>query len=238
MTRHLLYHVYPVSGNGVWQRNVFELRQRLRLFDGHKTVAIMTGEGLDHPSFVMARLPECEFIELPNDPKLREVKSWGPLWWSLMPHVYADDVVFYAHTKGVTRPDDPNIRAWTRIMYESLLDYWPVVEEILSRRLIAGSFKCLGRGFAESKSTWHYAGGFYWARVDAALFNDSWRNIDRIWYGSESWPGISYSPEQAGCVFHDGQMGDLDFATIEQHGPWVEWQKANESRRTNPTLGS
>src|SRR5882724_11072595 len=77
VVRHLAYHIAPFSRNGVWQRNVSQLRQRMGLFNGRRTVAIVTGPGLDAPGAVREEMgPDVDYMVYPNDPKLREVVTF------------------------------------------------------------------------------------------------------------------------------------------------------------------
>src|SRR5687768_6783961 len=124
VTRHLLYHLLPVRGNGRWQWNVGKFRAWLPLFDGRKIVAVMT-EGkreytangpapdgarvpleLDQPEEVEAAFegyPGVEFVRIANDPNLREVVSHGPLFGRLADTFQPGDVALWAHAKGTTR---------------------------------------------------------------------------------------------------------------------------------------
>ncbi len=238
--RHLAYHILPVAGNGVWQWNLDTLRNNLSLFDGRKVVAICTapdnevrdettGRGLlklDPPGAVRDYLAGtgCEFLEVENDPAWREVKSWVPLWSRLMDTANPGDRMFYAHAKGVTRPGAD--RLWTQCLYESLLGFWPVVEEVLRSHDLAGSFKAMGNGFAGSQSSWHYAGSFFWARSAALFSSFKWRLIPPQWWGVEAWPGTHFKPECGGLVFYDGNPGDVTPAM------WEEWAATNSGRRT------
>jgi hypothetical protein len=241
-TRHLLYHLLPVSGNGIWQRNLDQLRWRLPLFNGKRVVAIGTGTATDHvthrgtlhldpPDMVREYLAGtgCEFLEFDNDPNLREVVSWGPLWESLKPYASTSDVAFYAHTKGVTRPVNPGVTVheWARVMYSACLDYWPEVEEQLRRFPIVGPFKKSGHGFQGSRSAWHYSGAFFWARVGEAFAHGRYKQIDRLWFGAEAWPGIHFHPDAGGCLFHAGRVPTLDLFSY----PYVRDRMLPEFRR-------
>jgi len=237
--RHLLYHVLPVRGNGVWQRNLDQLRWRFPLFDGKKVVAIGVGSAtdnvthrgtlhLDPPDMVREYLDGagCEFLEFANDPERREVASWAPLWESLE-DAAPSDVAFYAHAKGVTRPVNPGVTVheWARVMYSGNLDFWPEVEASISRHPITGMFKKVGHGFAGSRSAWHYSGSFFWIRVGEAL--SRYRQIDASWFGNEAWPGLHFHPDAAGCLFHAGRVPTLDLFSY----PYVRDRVLSDFRR-------
>lgn len=213
--RHLVYHLLPVAGNGAWQRGVDQLRGRWPLFTGTKTVAIMTGQcshPLDTSAAVREQLPpDCSVIELPNDPNLREVVSWIPLWQRVLAAAAPQDAILYAHTKGVTRKVDPgnSCQWWASLLYSLMLDHWPSIARQLGRHPITGAFKKVGHGFAGSRSAWHYSGSFFWARA-SDFQRRPWRKIDRKWWGNESWPGTAYTAPEAGCLFHEGRVPSLN----------------------------
>lgn len=210
--RNLLYYLYPVAGNGVWQRNVAQLLRRMHLFNGQRVVAIAHDGRTDPPGHVEDLFADTvqDFIVLRNDPGLREAAAL-PL---LLERVRTDDpaqVTFYGHAKGVTRPVNPGVTChpWADILYETCLDYRPLVEDVLTRHPIAGSFKKVGAGFAGSPSSWHYSGGFFWFR-NRELFARDWRRLDRRWWGAEAAPGLWFRPEEAGVLFHEGRVPGLD----------------------------
>lgn len=252
--RHLLYHLLPVAGNDCWQRNLDQLKWRLPLFTGHKIIAVCTGTGpmtptyprrptftLDPPEAVEEYLrgTGCEILTFPNDVKLREVVTWGPLWDRLREFADTDDAVFYAQGKGVTQPFNPGVTVhpWTRVLYSSLLDFWPVVADVLSRHPIAGSLKKVGFGFQGSRSTWHYSGSFFWIRAREAFRHGRVADIDRVWWGNEAWPGLHFRPDEAGVVFKEGTVPDLDWYEPRKVYPrylpeFRAWCGANAHRRT------
>jgi hypothetical protein len=211
VVRHLLFHVGPFSGNGIWQRNVEQVLKRIHLFNGRRIVGIVTGEGLDPPEAVMEAFKgEAEFIVERNNPKLREVVTFVPMF-SQVESVAPNEVVFYGQAKGVTRPadDSTTVHRWTDIMYETLLDHMDIVEPLLERFPVAGSFKKVGRGFQGSASSWHYSGSFCWFR-SAELFKRDWQAIDHRWWGIESYPSLHFTVEEAACVFRQGLVPELD----------------------------
>ncbi len=67
--RHLIYHIYPLRNNDSWKWNLKQLRNRIRLFNGKRIIAIV----LDHLTVssdeVRSALEgcDCEFIEFQND---------------------------------------------------------------------------------------------------------------------------------------------------------------------------
>ncbi len=233
--RHLLYHLWPVQGDGVWQTNVAELRQRLHLFDGRRAIAIVTSDNADSLETVQAAFAGeriDSWREFPNDPKLREVVTWDWLWEQV---AHLSGATFYAHAKGVTRPWDAgsSIPRWVRLMYRSLLDEPDLIEAMLKRWPLVGTAKKLGAGFPGSASAWHYSGTFYWVRNDA--LGQKWRTIDRTWYGNEAWPGLHWKAEEAGAMAV-GRVAELDLYRLDVMSrvekEFEQWKSRQLARRS------
>lgn len=236
-TRHLLYHIYPTRERGTWQRNLDNLRLRLPLFNGKKVIAIVTDDKTDPAGAVEQYLSDStiEYIHLENNPTLREVVSWVPLWERV---IDLPGATFYAHAKAVGRPWNPGVSChlWTDIMYETLLDYPGLVKLSLQSHPLTGTFKKEGRGFSGCTSRWHYSGSFFWARNDL-LRQKPWRDIPQQWWGNEAMPGVIFDPKDAGCIFHEGRLGILNIYDPHYLNKVVipdlrEWRKANQEYRT------
>lgn len=212
--RHLIYHIYPVSGNGAWQWNVNQLLQRMDLFDGVRSVAVLT-QGKPHArargtsgrgeSAPLDAVPEVQrafaghrvdhWIERPNDPRRREVTTRQPLLDTLP----KSGVTFSAHAKGATfGTSNRVIMRWAELMYRACLDDWKAVEETLRHKYMAGAFRCTQ---VFGSSTWHYSGAFYWFRNDPGILATG---TSRRWFGTEEWPGSTVAHEHSGCLFADG----------------------------------
>lgn len=213
--RHLIYHMLPIAGNGVWRRGIDQLRCRWDTFTGSKIVAVMvdTRPGwLDSLSEVRDYLPkDCDVIPLRNNPSLREVVSWEPLWDAVLSVAGDNDAILYAHAKGVTRNVDPgnSCQWWASLLYSLSLDHIDLVDRQLKRYPITGSFKKMGRCFVGSKSTWHYSGSFFWVRA-GDFRQRAWRAVDRKWWGNESWVGTAYRFSDAGCIFYESPRIECD----------------------------
>lgn len=202
--RHLLYHVMPVNGNGVWQWNLDQLRRRLPLFNGKRAIAVVTGRGLDPPDVVQKHLAAegIEWIVQPNSRRLREVQTW-PQLWERVASASHEEATFYAHAKGVTHGPRSQLLRWSEVMYEVCLDYLPLVERSLQLYPLCGPFKRVGQRFEASNSFWWYAGTFFWARNDAVFPERLDRSIDEAWWGNEAWPGKHFKPEQGAALFSE-----------------------------------
>lgn len=201
--RHLLFHLWPRKLSlGTWQRNLDQLKARWGLFTGRRIIAVATSSDSHDLATVQAYMQgyECEWIETQNDPALREVKTFLPLFKKLEGF---PGYTFYAQGKGVTKPVDPgvSIHHWTAAMYEILLDYWPLVAEHFKKFSIVGAFKKGIAGFTGSSSDWHYSGSFCWLD-NAELWKRNWKAIEQNWFGIESWPSMIFKSEEAACLFH------------------------------------
>lgn len=241
--RNLLYYVYPVTQNGVWQRNADQLLRRIDLFNGRRIIAVSVRgphgsarQRLDPPEAVHEKFAGhgCEFITVANDKRLGEVVAWRPLWERVLPGS-PDDVTFYGHAKGVTRPLHSTTHRWTEILYETSLDYWPLVQQQLREFPLTGSFKKLGFCFPGVPSQWHYSGTFVWHR-NADLAARSWQNPPRQWAGTEALPGILYKPDEGGCLFHTAfgtvlNAYSVDYMARVIEPEYLKWKEANGAYR-------
>lgn len=212
-TRHLLYHLAPMPGNA-WRLNVALLRRSWELFNGKRVIAVLEGPEMEPRDVILdafAGVEAPEFIWLPNDPRLREVLTFLPLF----ERVESDDphaATFWGHAKGVTRGNHWSVARWRDILYQANLGRWNRVHEILRRFPLAGCFKKVGRGWSpdESASEWHYSGSFFWFRNRELFTKPDWRRIDQFWSGIEPYPSLHFPAEQAGCIFFQGQVGELN----------------------------
>lgn len=227
--RNLLYHVMPVRGNGVWQRNIDHLKKRWHVFTGQKVIAVVRDGRCDPPEAVQQYLdqPEVSWIIKKNHSGIGEVWTWRDLWASLDG---SPGLTFYGHAKGVTRPagDLCGVQRWTDIMYQASLDYMPLVEELLTKFMIAGSFR------QSAAVPWHYSGTFYWVRTDEGIAKHG--AIHQGWCGTEFWPGIVFLPEQGGTIFRDSRRSSIHMYST-RHAQYVEqefhrWQKLNAQYRS------
>lgn len=233
IVRHLCYHIYPISGNGAWQRNVSRLVERLRIINGKKIVAIVTDppEGrkpdptgphppggsrafapCDSPETVKAAFghwaDQIDFIEMENDPNLREVKPLIPMLERLPSG--PNDVTLYAQAKATTYHPGHIANHWSDVLYIIYFDYWLLVEEQLRQFACTGAFKKLGAGWSptQHKSDWHYSGSYCWFR-NADLFSRNWRQVDQGWSGIEPYPSQHFFAREAGCLFHQDAVSSM-----------------------------
>lgn len=218
-TRHLLYHVYPLREGGGWQRNVALLRPRLPLFNGKRVVAVATDDHTDTLDAVMrefgADADGVTFLSAANDPSLREVATFPALFGSLVGHTDVTHAVFYAHAKGVTKPQDAQVRRWVDALYEVNLN-WAAVSASLARYPVTGAFLKVGAGWSarESKSRWHYSGSFFWARC-GDLFARDWQRIDHFAHGIEPYPSLHFPRAEAGVLVKSGTVREMNLYSAD-----------------------
>jgi len=238
--RHCLFYVLPAAGNGVWQRNVDQLKARTGLFNGRRVVAVAEGPRpsfapLDPVSAVADRLGDgWEVVPVQHDPKLREMVAWDALWGRVRDHG-PGDVCWFLHAKGVSKPVNSGVTVhkWTDAMWTTVCDYGPLVRELLQTYPIVGSFKKLGAGFGGSRSAWHYSGTFYVVRLADFWARDPMGRADRTWFGSESYPGVVYAQHEGGVLFCERTIGKMNLYLMNHWRPvekeLTQW-KADHAR--------
>ena len=223
MKRHLLFHLWPVRETGVWRLRVEQLKRRWAMFDGVKAVSVVTGPETVSACEVWDAIGDASvvFRELPNDSSLREMLSWDWLWSQV------DDqngAAFYCHGKGTRFPlnETIGVHGWTDMMFTAALDHWPLVERRLRQGAFAGSLRVCG-GYPASH--FHYAGTFYWARLDQV--RGKFADVERTWWGVEPWPGRHFDWRHAGLLFQPTGVGIHDFYcwTPQIRQQWAQWQE-------------
>lgn len=207
--RHCIYHVCPLASNDLWKANLYWLRRYApTAFNGKKLAAIATGPGLVHPDAVREQLPGFQFLEIPNDPVLREVVSFLPLLVAVAnpdPH----HCTWYGHTKGnSTAANVEGATYWRNAMYDTQLRQWSRCMGELQRFAFVGAFKTV---WAEGQKPpypsglkagrWMLAGTFFWFRNDLVFGHPQWRSVPGDRYGVEAWPSTMFEPQLATSAF-------------------------------------
>lgn len=217
--RHLMFHIWPVQGFGAWQWNCDELLARAHLFNGRRIVAIATDGETDSADAVRDYLREFtdEFLIVRNDTGLREVATWLPMLERLEPYQSDQDLLFACHAKGVRHKFTPDhagstVFRWTAAMYQTCLDDWAEVAELLTTHALAGSFRRYMTPETQGWGVWHYSGTYFWARL-RDVFARNWRYIPKRFYGTEAWPGLMFRPDEAAVIFGEAvaDLYDLDY---------------------------
>lgn len=245
--RHLLYHVFPHAANGgaIWRWNVAKLKRRLSLFNGRRVVGIAVDGSTEPASAVRDALDGCgcEFVEVANNPALREGTTFHSLHERVAEFTGPEHATFFGHAKGVTSEAwAAGARRWTEAMYSACLDYWPEVRRLLIGHPLVGPFKRVGNLFPEApESTWHYSGSFRWFRNADVFRKSSWRDIDKVWIGVESWPSKHFEAEDGAVLIDEFPQTGLalyadDFWRERATPAVTAWHEAHIADRWNPLL--
>jgi hypothetical protein len=202
---NLLYHVCPVMDNDEWRLNLAEIRQRWHLFNGHRVLAIVQGDGLHDGRTVRKELgrTDCDWMEFDNDPELREVVSFLPLL-KYVASASNQEASFFAHTKGTSSElGISGPRAWRDAMYRTLLDNIEVVRAALMTVPAVGTTKltwpCGSTPPYPNRlqfGQWMFAGTFFWFRHGAIYTRPDWDNVIRDRYGAEAWLSGMFGPDE------------------------------------------
>ena len=206
--RNLIYHVCPLTSNELWRVNCAQLRRRLEVFNGRRIIAIALGPGLHPPAIAEQELPDCEYLHLANDRQLREVATFLPLLDAIASPA-ADQVSFYAHTKGnSTACSVEGATLWRNAMYHHLLDRWEECQaELAAGAPAVGTTRVSwGRGRPPYPSglrhgTWCFAGTFWWFRHDRVFTHPRWRDVPKDRYGAEAWLAGLFDAADCPSVF-------------------------------------
>lgn len=234
-TRHLMCHIWPVSGWGAWQWHCDKLLAHRELFNGRRVIGIADGGYLetDSPDAVREYLKDldAEIVVVPNTWR-GEVETFLPLMERVLEYHGEGDCTFHCHGKGAKhkcRPDDTKktVFRWAAAMYETLLS-WPHVEPELQRYAMVGNFWChlVPKSGQGQWGPWHYSGNYFWFR-NADVFARDWRNVPQIYGGTEAWCGNLFAQKETACLVGEGvhslYVKDYFDKTIE---PLLEtWRK-------------
>lgn len=199
-TFNLIYHVTPM---GSYRWNLELLRERLHIFNGKKIAAVAQGPGLDDIRTVQSLLPGVECAPFDNSPEYRETATLKPLLNAVF-STNREEATFYAHTKGVTRPNDEAVTKWTLALYQKNLDDMEHITDLLEKYPVVGAFKRYGvfSNFPLG-SKWHYSGTFFWFRNRDLVHRPAWRMVPKHKYGAEAYLSLIFSPTEAGVSFCD-----------------------------------
>ena len=217
---NLIMHVLPVAANDVWKWNLEQIARRQHRFNGKRVLAITTDNrvqsGKKNVRTVSAKevLSFSESIglgwthtkEFVNNQTLREVVTF-PWLLETVCSGNPNELTFSCHAKGVTHSMDSITVRWAERQYRTCLDDWQTVWRTMERYAMAGSFRKFGQFTTPGNHKWHYSGTNYWFRHDD-VFSRDWRTIDTKFFGTESWPGRLFKPEECACLFAD-DAGDV-----------------------------
>lgn len=227
-SRNLIYHLWPKIGNSSWQWNLDELKSRIGLFDGVRSIAVVTDDATDSANDVREYMSDVRidnWIELPNNAKIRE----GQTFFQLMETLPRDgnSVTFYGHGKGVRHHAGSLTKRWAAMQYEVCLDDYESVRRGLGSFPMVGAFKRYGQFKFVGNHQWHYSGTNYWFR-NADVFLRNWRRLQAGFFaGVEAWPANIFEAHETGCLFGD-DVRDLyqEPELAKWESKLIEWRKA------------
>lgn len=236
--RNLMMYIYPIAQHEVWRWNVDQIRKRMHLFNGKRIVAVMTDHATNAVEEVQAAF--CgeridAWVVGQNDPYRWEMQGLP----RMMEYVHSCDpneITFYCHAKGVQGPEhihgptfheQPRVK-WATVMYGACLDDMPFVEKQLATHTFAGAFKRrMVHGEPPYRSSWHFAGTFYWFRNARLFALHNWHHFDHQWYGAETYPGQLVGWGQAAGLFcdHPPQLYIQEAWTGQVDAMWERWKQ-------------
>ena len=225
---HIIYHIMPLAGDTewVWRRHCKWLREIRPQYNGRLIVGIVTpgaGEAWEYcsPEAVKEELQGlgAEFIEAPNDTgnaknrkRVRQGIGEGVLFPKMLGALQTtdpDQVAFYGHCKGVSRPHatpDSASHIWAEAMFDTVFRNQTEAIAALDTHGVCGSFRMPG-GYRDGGpgigSNWFYSGTFFGIRlVDA--FRRKWEYMPTHYGCVEQWPRLNFDKTtQSACLFFD-----------------------------------
>ncbi len=211
--RHLMFHVWPTQ-RGFWRWHLEQLARHRSIFNGVRTLGIVTGDGCDSPDAVREYSAHLglrwKHVHVAENRSVGEWVSWQPMIRDVMPSYHrSNDITFYAHAKG-SKSNTEAVKLWSQIMYDNCLGRLSEVEHLLRTKAMAGCFKKYGLFNTQDNNRWHFAGTFFWFRNDV-LWEREWNRIDHEYFGTEAWPGLMAMPQEAACLIGEnaGNLYDL-----------------------------
>lgn len=228
--KNLFYQICPLNLTNQWRFNIECMLPYLPQFNGRLILVIKTGDLMAPVSEVTAYFDHFSNVEyrfVPNDPKLGEAGSLLDGLQTLRSQ-NANELTFYAHTKGISPkylPEDYDcINVWVRSLYKKNLESITVMESLVNDYSFFGSFKRYGY-FGNLPVNWHFSGSFYWFRHDVMFSQLDTLDLPHDYYVSEMLPALIAPQESAYCFFDDGaqdvyQYTDHDWAMLEHPTQW------------------
>lgn len=236
--RNLMMYIYPIAQFEAWRWNIAQIRRRMHLFNGKRIVSVMT----DHATNTLEEVQEAfcgeridAWVVGENDHSRWEMQGL-PRMMEFVHSCDPNEITFYCHAKGVQGPEhisgptfheQPRVK-WATAMYGACLDDMPHVEKALESHTFAGAFKRrMIHGEGPYRSSWHFAGTFYWFRNARLFALPNWHHFDHQWYGAETYPGQLVGWGQAAGLFcdHPPQLYVQEAWTGQVDAMWEQWKQ-------------
>jgi len=195
---HFGAHLYPVTGR--WDWHAERWNEIASSINGLCIVGVATDATTDTIDDVRAKLSDRFQII----PMVNSTEGEAPTFRMLQERIPqgVDDVLLYAHGKGVTSKRDAveAVRIWSEIMYETAIHNTDrVIEKMAEGYKSIGAFRMFRNGwnFATPVGHWHYSGTFFAVRAKHL----SGRPVRSEYHGVESWCGDYMPANESWCEF-------------------------------------
>lgn len=188
--KNLIYFIY-YSGkiNHYHRLNLEYLRKYWSVFDGKKIVKIAVDAKYSVQSIVDLLPSGCEYQIVQNNRHYGEsvhfINSINQV---------KGGMTFYAHCKGVSRPQMKGIDLWLDHLYKSNL----VNPPILGRKLFSGTCGKLMPCPPYVPEPFHYSGSFYWFNTDEVRLRINYLTPNK--YLTERFPAMMAKQDE--CIFN------------------------------------
>lgn len=197
--RNLCYYMYPIK-NSLWTFHIEQLKRYLDVFNGKKIITIAVDNRSVSADEVRRTLNRDDILwrVVTNDASLWETAAF-PGMLQLVESRDPNEFTFYAHAKGVRRPDwaIENARIWSGTMYFLNLSSITMTNRILSAHDALGCYRHQDQN--HGGSDWHYSGTYFWFR-HSTVFSKNWKEIHPHLYGVEGWIGKHVDLKRSYCL--------------------------------------
>ena len=258
---HIIYHIMPLAGDTewVWRRHCKWLREIRPQYNGRLIIGIVTpgdGDAWEYcsPEAVKEELQGlgAEFIEAPNDTgnaknrkRVRQGIGEGVLFPKMLGALQTtdpDQVAFYGHCKGVSRPHatpDSASHIWAEAMFDTVFRNQTEAIAALDTHGVCGSFRMPG-GYRDGGpgigSNWFYSGTFFGIRL-ADAFRRKWEYMPTHYGCVEQWPRLNFEKNtQSACLFFDNvnNLYDESYWRNTVTPAFDNWKRERYARRHRP----
>lgn len=206
----LLYNLYPINN---WK----EITDRLIKKVPHDEIIIHVSLSLVQNIFYKQKIKKylkkyskvTQIIFSINDSKIAEVKGFLKLRSVLLQKKVS--VVTYVHSKGVTKPNNNNIKEWVELMRYFIIDRMDICIDAFNK-----GFKLYGVNLGEHKlgeekygpysySSFHFSGNF--VSVNLNLLNKEFFStpVDNDYFGVEGFWGKLCDVNDVYCPHISGE---------------------------------
>ena len=154
-----------------------------------------------------------------------------------------DDVIFYGHAKGTTRPHNITLeyggtsKEWTQYVYNFCLDYWNLVENQFQegKQTVSCFVNRTPFNWGENlpHCPWHYSCGMCWVKCKEFLHKVNKIPLENHKWCTEGWFGIAYNLQDEAGVVGPDYISEYDLLYRSDY--WnnhvlpsiVEWKNKN-----------